>query len=196
MKRAGILLTLGALIVLAFVVVVPSRAGYETAVYETIEKEGNFEIRRYEDLHVVATSMSGEGRNQSFGRLFRYISGENDGEQKIEMTTPVFMPGSADGSMREMQFVVPKAVAAAGAPDPQAKEVKLERVPGGRFAVLRFSGRMDKASAAAKFSELRDLLAKRGLAPQGDPIYAGYDPPWTPGTMRRNEVLVRISDAP
>lgn len=196
MKRAGILLTIGALIVLAFVVVVPSRAGYETAAYETIEKAGDFELRLYEELRVVATPMSGEGRNQSFGRLFRYISGENSGEQKIEMTTPVFMPGSADGSMREMQFVVPKAVAAAGAPDPKATEVKLDRVPGGRFAALRFSGRMDKATAAEKFSELRDLLKKRGLAPLGDPIYAGYDPPWTPGPMRRNEVLVRVSDAP
>lgn len=195
MKRAAILLTIAVLVVIAFVVVVPSRAGYETAAYETIEKDGNFEIRRYEDLRVATTPMGGDERNQSFGRLFRYISGENDGERKIEMTTPVFMPGSADGSMREMQFVVPKAVAAAGAPDPRAKEVTLASVPGGRFAVLRFAGRLDKTSAAEKFAELRAELEKRGLTPQGDPVFAGYDPPWTPGPLRRNEVLVRVADA-
>lgn len=196
MKKIGFILTIAAIATIALLVTVPSRAGYETAAYETIEKEGDFEIRRYEELRVVATTMSGDERNQSFGRLFRYISGENDGEQKIEMTTPVFMPGSADGSMREMQFVVPKTVAAAGAPDPKAKEVKLDRVPGGRFAALRFSGRLDQKRAAEKFAELRALLEKRGLVPQGDPIFAGYDPPWTPGPMRRNEVLVRVAGKP
>ncbi len=184
------------LVIVAVFIVMPSRAGYETAAYETIEQEGSFEIRRYEELRVVATTMSGDERNQSFGRLFRYISGENDGEEKIEMTTPVFMPGSADGSMREMQFVVPKAVAAAGAPDPKAKELKLASIPGGRFAVLRFAGRLDQKRAAAKFAELRAWLEKQGLAPKGDPVFAGYDPPWTPGPMRRNEVLVRVEGKP
>lgn len=195
MKKIGIGASVIVLVVAGALLVTTSRAGYETAAYETVEKEGKFEIRNYEELRVVTTAMSGDDRNGSFGRLFRYISGENEGERKIAMTTPVFMPGTEDGSMEEMQFVVPRDVAQAGAPDPKNEKVDLASVAGGKFAALRFSGRLDKKEAAGKLAELRAELEKRGLKAVGDPVFAGYDPPWTPGPMRRNEVLLRLADS-
>jgi hypothetical protein len=31
---------------------------------------------------------------------------------------------------------------------------------------------------------------------QGDPVFAYYDPPWTPAFLRRNEVMFRIEHGP
>jgi len=183
---AGILTVGGA----AFVAT--SRAGYETAKYKVVKTDGNFEIRDYEAHTVVSTPMKGDEQNGSFGRLFQYISGKNEGGRKIEMTTPVFMPAAEDGEAGEMQFVVPSKVAEAGAPVPADPSVKLGKMGGGTYAVLRYRGLARAEDRRVKLAELKTKLAELGLVASGNPIYAGYDPPWTPGPMRRNEVMIRV----
>jgi effector-binding domain-containing protein len=172
--------------------VATSRAGYETASYEVVKKDGTFEVRDYAAMMVVTTTMKGGEQNGSFGRLFKYISGGNSSEQKIAMTTPVFMPASGDGTPGEMQFVVPADVAKAGAPAPADPSVKLSRMSGGKYAAIQYSGVSTPEDRAAKLVELREWIRKEGLEAAGDPVYAGYDPPWTPGPMRRNEVLLKL----
>lgn len=196
MKKSRLSLWIGGALLAAGLVafVATSRAGYETARYETLESDGAFELRRYEPHTVVKTPMKNGGQNGSFGRLFQYISGKNDAERKIAMTTPVFMPGDAEGNPGEMQFVVPEKVAAAGAPAPADGEVTLDRMEGGIYAVIRFKGVPDAKDRRERLGELQAILVKRGLTARGEPIYAGYDPPWTPGPLRRNEVLVRVEE--
>ena len=172
--------------------VATSRAGYETAQYAVVKKDGLFEVREYEALVVVTTPMSGDAQNQSFGRLFKYISGGNVGEKKIEMTTPVFMPATGEGTPSEMQFVVPASVAKAGAPGPADPAVKLSKMSGGKYAALRYSGQSRAEERTKKLAELRAKLTELGLESSGSAIFAGYDPPWTPGPMRRNEVLLKL----
>ncbi len=173
-----------------------ARAAYESAEYRVVETDGEFEIRDYPDLVLVSTQSSStfQGSDGSFMRLFRYISGNNTGDQKVAMTTPVFMEGKEDASNGTMAFVIPKEVALRGAPMPAAADVQLRTRKGGRFAVLRFSGRMDAESAERASKRLRDWVSKRGLQTDPDMEYAGYDPPWTPGPLRRNEALVRVVD--
>ncbi len=125
-------------------------------------------------------------------RLFRYISGANQSKQKVAMTTPVFMQPETEGKAGNMAFVIPKDVAAKGAPKPASEQVTLQSRPAGRFAVVRFSGRMNDQSRDQAEQRLRDWMARRGLAAAGPSESAGYDPPWTPGPLRRNEVLIRI----
>ncbi len=171
-----------------------SRAGHETARYEVLEKDGAFEIRRYES-HVVATTPMKDGAAKgSFGRLFQYISGKNEAAAPIAMTTPVFMPGEGDGEPGEMQFVVPAALARSGAPVPVDPLVKLGRMEAGRYAAIRYAGVAKAADRKRKLAELREKLAALGLETVGNPIHAGYDPPWTPGPVRRNEVLLRLQN--
>jgi len=190
--RFTFVLALGVFIALTYFAVSTSRAGYETAAYEVLEREGAFEIRRYEAMQVVATKMQGEGQNSSFRRLFRYISGGNDSEEKIAMTTPVFMPADGEGAMEEMWFVVPAGVAKQGAPEPGDESVVLRSVPGGKFAALRYSGRSSAKDRRERLAELRAEVERRGLKAAGAPVFAGYDPPWTPGPVRRNEVLLPL----
>ncbi|MEM1444166.1 MAG: heme-binding protein [Verrucomicrobiota bacterium] len=192
LKRMGWILGILFLTVIAGLWVTTSRAGYESARYKVEEKEGSFEVRIYESHEVVATSMEDGKQNGSFGKLFGYISGDNEDQQKIKMTTPVFMPATGDGKTQEMQFVIPQDVSEAGAPEPSKKGVKKKSMSGGKMAVIRFSGRNDAAQRKKKLAELREKLSEKNLTAVGDPIYAGYDPPWTPGPMRRNEVLIRV----
>ncbi|HBE62196.1 MAG TPA: SOUL heme-binding protein [Rhodopirellula baltica] len=176
-----------------------TRAGYESAEYKVIESDGNFEVREYPDLMLVATStkIDAQGRDGSFMKLFRYISGANESEQKISMTTPVFMENDKADSEVQMGFVMPKEVAVEGVPSPTGADVDVRKRSGGRFAVLRFSGRLNKKLAKESETKLRTWMESKGLAADDSPEASGvesasYDPPFTPGPLRRNEVLIRL----
>lgn len=173
---------------------VTARAGYESASYKVIETDGNIEIREYPDLVLVSTpaSFAAQGNDGSFMKLFRYISGNNQSEQKIAMTTPVFMEPETPESKGQMGFVMPQRVADAGAPTPKADDVAIRTRTGGRFAVIRFSGVMNSKRAEEQDVILRGWLNARGLESAETAERAGYDPPFMPGPLRRNEVLIRL----
>ena len=77
---------------------------YESHKYETLFSDDNFEVRNYEPV-LKAKTYSEKGSNDNFGKLFRYISGYNEKNQKISMTTPVYMKEENEKSM--MEFVLP-----------------------------------------------------------------------------------------
>jgi hypothetical protein len=185
-------------IVLIFVAVVgvgwklTARTSYESADYRVVESDGQIEVREYSDLMLVTTPMKSQGSDGSFGRLFGYISGENDNELKVAMTTPVFMEPAEQNRGGQMGFVVPAKVSAERIPLPVDESIQIQKRNGGRFAVLRFAGRIDDQSVAENEKKLRQWIDARELAPTEDVEFAGYDPPWTPGPFRRNEVLIRL----
>lgn len=174
-----------------------SRSAYEAANYTTELQNGDFEVRAYPSILLVATPMDvkNRGRDGSFGRLFNYISGSNEEKQKVSMTVPVFMNYEQDGNRETMGFVVPQNVSDEGAPVPTAEHVQLTTREGGRFAVVRFAGKLDQQSQAAAEKRLRTWMQTQSLVAASDAVeFAGYDPPWTPGFLRRNEVLIRLQD--
>ena len=196
-KSAGTLLTVMTVCVAVLTSNSIIRAAYESAQYEVERQDGDIEIRKYPELVVVQTEsdVNAQGGDGSFMRLFRYISGDNEAGQKIAMTTPVFMsPTGSDERPREgtMQFVMPANVARSGAPDPNHDAVVVQTRPAGKFAVIRFSGRMDETLAKTKASELRQWIQANGLRAEDGMETAGYDAPMTPPAMRRNEVLIRL----
>jgi len=169
------------------------RSGYETAAYRVLVDDSPFQLREYSELVLATTAMAGWDLEQdgSFTRLFRYISGDNAADQEISMTTPVFMRRSDDSA--KMSFVVPREVAERGAPAATSSEVEIETMAGGRFAAYRFSGVRDEKAYRAARSRLQAWVEERGWRTEGPPIVAGYDPPFVPGFLRRNEVIVRIA---
>jgi hypothetical protein len=123
--------------------------------YEVIEREDTRELRKYADLPVVSAPMGGMAeRNDSFGKLFRYISGDNKPKQKVSMTSPVFMEGShkdqAPAKSGTMSFLVPTDVAKTGTPDPTGKEVSLRKITGGTIATINFKGWRSEAKRARR----------------------------------------------
>jgi hypothetical protein len=169
-----------------------ARGAYESAEYTVRDSAGPFETREYLDLILATTNMrvESQGKDGSFVRLFRYISGANDRETRIAMTTPVFMEaGDTDG---QMGFVVPRKVTEQRVPEPTSDSVRIRKRVGGRFAVIRFAGRTEGDSFAKVENKLRNWMNDQGLIGDGAAEFAGYDPPGTPGPLRRNEILIRL----
>ena len=136
---------------------------------------------------------SGNGADSGFMRLFRFITGQNQTQQKIAMTTPVFMSGS--DSNATMAFVMPANLKPAQVPKPADAGVTVRELEPGRFAVLRFSGGRNAQNESATVQRLRVWLADQGLQAASAPVYGYFDPPWTPAFLRRNEVMLRIAAA-
>jgi DNA gyrase inhibitor GyrI len=166
----------------------------EKPAYETVQKKGNFEVRTYAAIPIVSAPMADmEKRNDSFRQLFKYISGENDKKQKISMTAPVFVDDTADAKKSgSMSFMIPAVVAKNGSPNPNAEGLAVEKIEGGTYAVLRFSGwdKEDKRTAATE--SLAKLITENKLNPKGKPFFAFYDPPWIPELLRQNEVWQKL----
>jgi SOUL heme-binding protein len=173
-----------------FWLVSTSRAATETPKYKVIRKDGKFEIRDYPALTIASTLMNDEGMNGGFRQLFGYISGTNEGAEKIEMTAPVLIDKAKVN--KTMSFILPKKAVEKGVPKPAGENVKLGKVEAARFAVLRFGGGRTAENEEAALEKLTARLYEEKIARKGNPMFAYYDPPWTPVFLRRNEVMVRI----
>jgi hypothetical protein len=181
--------------------------------YEMEQRDGDMELRRYAPYLVAETQVGGsfdDAGNAAFQRLFRYISGNNRGERKIAMTSPVVQQeasgskiamtapvrqeGDKAGGFR-VAFVVPAEFSRATVPEPNDPLVTIREVPEQRMAVLRYSGRWTESNYREHEALLRQWIAERGLVAAGPPVYARYNAPFVPWPMRRNEVLVPVAAA-
>lgn len=172
-----------------------TRAGYESAAYQVLRANGKFQVRNYPALTVVETAMTGSrnGDDGSFTRLLRFITGGNEAKQKIAMTTPVFMSGGETNAT--MAFVLPAKMRAGNVPKPSDGSVTVRELLAGRFAVLRYSGRRNAKKEAESLAQLKRWMATEGMSVLSPPVYGYFDPPWTPGFLRRNEVMLRTDSA-
>ena len=160
----------------------------EEAKYEVIDKNQIYEIRKYYDRLAVETSKAGIDSN--FRKLFNYISGRNDTQEKIAMTTPVTQI-EKNGNMT-MQFYLPSKFNKENAPIPSRDDVKLLIVEGGYFAVLKYSGRASVKNFITHKNILEKELLKNNISIESKPIRATYDGPFTLPSFRRNEVMFKI----
>ncbi len=216
MKLILILLGLAAVVglvgLLVFVFVIQN---VEKPDYQVVSQDGDFELRDYPPLVVAEVSGSGD-RQQSlssgFGPLARYIFAKERGgeriamtapvqqravapDEKIAMTAPVTQTPAQDGRW-SVQFIMPAEYGLEDLPAPGNAEVTLEPIPARRVAAVRFSGRTNDRAIAEQQARLEDWMNARGLEPRGEPIYAYYNDPFTPGPLRRNEVMFEVSPQP
>lgn len=177
--------------------------------FALVLKEDRFEIRDYAPMIVAEVTRSGErdaAINDGFSPLADYIFGDNAGKADIEMTAPVTQQRrgteiamtapvtqqAAGAETWNVRFVMPKEWTMATLPKPVNPEVRLIEVPAERMAVVRFSGWVGDSDIADFTARLKDFMARKGLTPVGEPVYAFYDPPWTLPFFRRNEIMWRV----
>lgn len=175
-------------------------------VVRTLDEQ--VELRRYAPYvvaEVVLDTRSAEAGNQAFPILAGYIFGKNKGQRKLEMTAPVTQSAepvklamtapvtqaAAEGGMR-VQFVLPREVTLATAPEPLDPRVQLREEPAVVRAVIRYSGTWSQANYDEHLARLRATLAAAGLTPEGEPVLARYNPPITPWFLRRNEIWLAV----
>ena len=160
----------------------------EEANYEIIEKNDIYEIRKYSDRLAVETMTSGIDSN--FRKLFNYISGRNDTQEKIKMTTPVTQV-EKNGNM-SMQFYLPSKFNSENVPNPSREDVRIINIEGGYYAVLRYSGRASDKNFLKHKEILEKELQINNISIISQPIRATYDSPFTLPMNRRNEAMFKI----
>lgn len=164
----------------------------------TLERAaGAIEVRAYPELVVAEVTRPGQRYDavrSGFGPLARYIFAREREGDKIAMTAPVTQRADQPDGDWSVQFIMPSHYTLEDLPDPANADVTLRNLPAQRRAAIRFSGVATDASIAEQETLLRDWMAAEGLQPLGAPIYAYYNDPWTPGFLRRNEVLFDLPE--
>ena len=160
----------------------------EEVKYEVIEANEIYEIRKYSDRLAVETMTSGIDSN--FRKLFNYISGRNDTQEKIKMTTPVTQV-EKNGNM-SMQFYLPSKFNSQNVPNPSREDVRIVNIEGGYYAVLRYSGRASDRNFLKHKQILEKQLQINNISIISLPIRATYDSPFTLPMNRRNEAMFKV----
>lgn len=159
-----------------------------------VRRDGRIEIRDYPALRVAEVTRTGTRQDtvrSGFGPLAGYIFAREREGDRIAMTAPVTQTPE-DEERWTVQFIMPAAYTLADLPAPAGSEVRLVERPPRRMAAIRFGGVATDASIADNEADLRDWMRAEGLSAVGNPIYAYYNDPLTPGFLRRNEVLIEI----
>lgn len=165
----------------------------EQAQYSVIKKTPDYEIRDYAAHIEAQATVQGsydDALNEGFRIIAGYIFGGNIRKQSIAMTAPVCV--GDQGDMHTVSFVMPGSYTLDSLPIPNDPRVKLVSVPERKVATLRFSWYRTSARTQAMKEKLLADLKKDGVQAAGDPLYAGYNAPWTPPWLIRNEILVVI----
>lgn len=188
--------------------------------YTVVARVGDAELRRYPPAVMVETVGTSDG--EAFSRLFRYITGANEGDDDIAMTAPVeadsrgasvpmtapveVEAGPRGGSVPmtapvetdaesegvRMAFYLPADYDLDSAPIPTDPAVDLVSVPERTLAVRRFSWRPTDRRVDRETERLLEALGEADVPTAGEPFFLGYDAPWTLPFVRRNEVAVEV----
>ncbi|MDP3627356.1 MAG: heme-binding protein [Hydrogenophaga sp.] len=181
----------------------------EEPSYQVVREFSGIEVREYAAYtvaEVVVAGPAGEAGGQAFPVLAGYIFGKNKGERKFDMTAPVTQTAApvkmemtapvtqsvqAGGFL--VQFVLPKGVTVANAPEPLDARIQLREVAPHQVAVVRYSGFWSEANDNEHLLKLQSVLKAANLVWTGDPVFSKYDPPFKPWFLRRNEVWLRLA---
>ena len=148
------------------------------------------EIRRYHPCviaDVLVEAPYSQAASLGFRPLVTYISQNN-----IAMTAPVLQE-STDSRSWIISFVMPEGMTVADLPNPQSSKVTLRTLAEQLAAVLPFTGITTTSKIQEKESELRLALTNESLTPIGTLRIARFDPPWKPGFLRYNEVILDLN---
>lgn len=173
--------------------------------YEQLRTLNGSELRRYPQTVLVETTAPNQ--RIAFRRLFRYISGANQGNESISMTSPVETQAGESLAMTtpvrseatgidtetiRMAFYLPAEYSPETAPEPTEADVTLVTEPQKTVAVNQFSWYAPEWRVTRRTQKLLSALEREDIEPEGDPYLLRYNDPWTPPFMRRNEVAVEV----
>jgi len=182
--------------------------------YEVVYTDGSVEYRQYEPYIVAETvvknSSSYRGSsNEGFMRLLRYITGANESQSDIAMTTPVQQtPPSEKIDMTapvqrneteegwRVAIMLPSSFTMDTAPTPTNNEISLRLIPKQLMAVIRYSGRWTERNFNRHKEQLLESLEESNIKTIGVAESAAYDAPYVLPFLRRNEVMIEVNSLP
>jgi effector-binding domain-containing protein len=185
----------------------------ETPNYKLVKKDGNTELREYSGYILATVYVNGsthnKAGNKAFSVLADYIFGNNIDKPKIQMTAPVTsqqkslskkIPMTAPVAITnnspnsyEVSFTMPAEYTIETIPKPVNDAVKLCEVKKHTAVAIIFSGYSSENKLKTKTKTLLEWAKTNKLTPTSDPILARYDPPWRPGFIRKNEIIIKVT---
>jgi len=166
--------------------------------FTVLRKYKEFEVREYSPCVLAEVKVSAEyssATSSAFGRLFQYISKGNEGSQKIAMTAPVIAAKkdtSANSNEWFVSFVMPSGSSFGHLPHPNDSQVVLRELGAEVCIALSFRGRADKELSDQKVALLRAAAAKENISISDETRICRFDPPFKPGFMQYNEIVIPI----
>lgn len=177
--------------------------------YTVLQREGNFELRRYEPYIVAELEVSAsfeEAGRAAFRPLANYIFGENRRSGKMEMTAPVtqtpkgesigmtspVIQNARSSGAHVVSFVMPSRYTLATLPVPTDERIHIREVPSAVIAAWTYRGGWSPERYAKEEEALRATLVKMKRTATGLPMWARYNAPFVPPILRRNEILIEV----
>lgn len=182
----------------------------ETPKYVVLQKQDQFELRHYPLMLQAEVRMSGSNYRSAAERAFQvlasYIFGNNQSRQSIDMTSPVSAVRSEKIAMTSpviisgeseftVAFIMPAKYTQNDLPMPNDQRIAIRAIDEHDVAAVRFNSFFNENKIAENKIKLASWVQKIGYVNDGDYIIAGYNPPWVPGFLSRNEVMVPVIKA-
>lgn len=164
---------------------------FETIKYQLIKKDGHIEIRKYDNILLASTKSSlTETQDSGFSNVFRYISGDNDKNTKISMTTPVVT--YQEDKTLVTGFYAPSKYSKDTLPKPIGEDVFINELKSSYYAVIRFRGSWKQSNFDKHDKLLLEYLEAQGIKITSQRLILRYQPPFIPGVFRHNEIAYQV----
>ena len=170
----------------------------ERQKFTVVRKYEGFEVREYAPCSLEEVKVSADyssAGSLAFRSLFGYISQSNQRSEKIAMTAPVISAQKADKAAEDewfVSFVMPAGSSVADMPDPNDPRVVLRQLDAETCIAASFRGRANEEVVKRKVAELRALAAKENIALSSETRICRFDPPFKPGILQYNEIVIPI----
>ncbi len=166
--------------------------------FRVLRTYDEFEVREYQPCVIAEVKISAQystATSEAFGHLFRYISKGNKTAEKIAMTAPVIAaqrPKYSDSNDWYVSFVMPSGSKFGHLPHPNDPQVLLRELGAETCVAMSFRGRATTELSERKTMELRSLAVQQGLALSDETRICRFDPPFKPGFLQYNEIVIPV----
>lgn len=165
----------------------------ETIQYKVLHKDHSIELREYSEILLASTKTNPNNYNESgFNRIFNYISGQNEANQKISMTSPVVT--YQEGEQLVTGFYVPSQYDKTTVPKPQG-DVFINTIEPSIYVVITFYGAWNKHNYDQHHLELLNYINQHSYQIKSSPFIMRYNAPYIPDHQKRNEIAYQINKA-
>jgi hypothetical protein len=164
--------------------------------FKVLEKYSDFELRQYQPCVIAEVKVSAQysaASGMAFSSLFNYISKGNKGLEKIAMTAPVIAAQREDRSADDewfVSFVMPSGSTYGHLPRPNDPRVVLRELDSQTCIAASFRGRATEELSRKKVRELRAAAAELNIALSDETRICRFDPPFKPGFLQYNEIVI------
>ena len=166
--------------------------------FRLIRSYSDFELREYNPCVIAEVRVSAHystASSAAFGSLFRYISKGNKTAQKIAMSAPVIAAQHPDKSQTDewfVSFVMPSGSNIGHLPDPNDPNVVLRELGTETCIALSFRGNANAERAEKEINNLRAAALRENLSLSDESRICRFDPPFKPGFMQYNEIVIPV----